>query len=69
MATYTLKINERSTQGKALLAYLQALKVDIKSVSSVRVRKSSFERSMEDIKNGRVESFASADDMCNALGI
>ena len=26
MATYMLTINERSTQGKALLAYLEALK-------------------------------------------
>ena len=69
MATYSLKINERSTQGQALLAYLEALKVDIKKVPSVRVRKSSYERSMDDIKHGRIEKFASADEMCKSLGI
>ena len=35
MATYTLTINERSTQGKALLAYLEALKLDVKRVEKV----------------------------------
>jgi hypothetical protein len=69
MATYSLKINERSTQGQALLAYLEALKVDIKKVHSVRVSKSSYERSMDDIKHGRIEKFASADEMCKSLGI
>jgi hypothetical protein len=69
MATYSLKINERSTQGQALLAYLEALKVDIKKVPSVRVSKSSYERSMDDIKHGRIEKFASADEMCKSLGI
>lgn len=69
MATYSLKINERSTQGQALLAYLEALKIDIKKIPSVRVRKSSYERSMDDIKHGRIEKFASADEMCKSLGI
>lgn len=69
MATYSLKINERSTQGQALLAYLEALKVDIKKVPSVRVRKSGYERSLDDIKHGRIEKFASADEMCKSLGI
>ena len=69
MATYSLKINERSTQGQALLAYLEALKVDIKKIPTVRVRKSSYERSMDDIKHGRIEKFASADEMCKSLGI
>ena len=69
MATYSLKINERSTQGQALLAYLEALKIDIKRIPSVRARKSSYERSMDDIKHGRIEKFASADEMCKSLGI
>ena len=33
------------------------------------VRKSSYERSMDDIKHGRIEKFASADEMCKSLGI
>ena len=69
MATYSMTINERSTQGQALLAYLQALKVDLQRLPSVRLRKSSYERSMEDIRLGRVESFSSADEMCESLGI
>ena len=69
MATYSLKINERSTQGQALLGQLEAVKIDMKKIHSVRVRKSSYERSMDDIKHGRIEKFASADEMCKSLGI
>ena len=69
MATYSMTINERSTQGQALLAYLQALKIDLQRMPNIRLRKSSYERSMEDIKHGRVEKFASADEMCKSLGI
>lgn len=69
MATYSLKINERSTQGQALLAYLEALKIDVQKVPNVRMRKSSYARSMDDIKHGRIEKFESADDMCKSLGI
>ena len=69
MATYSFTINERSTQGKALLSYLEALKVDLQRLPKVRTRKGSLDRSMNDIKNGRVEVFASADEMCKSLGI
>ena len=69
MATYSMTINERSTQGQALLAYLQALKIDLQRLPTISLRKSSYERSMEDIKHGRVEKFASADEMCKSLGI
>lgn len=67
MATFSITVNERTAQGKALLAYLETLKVNLQRVSIAR--KGSLERSMDDIKHGRVESFASADEMCNALGI
>ena len=69
MATYALTINERSMNGKALLEYLEALKLDIQLLPKVRLRKSSYERSMDDIKHGRIEKFASADEMCQSLGI
>ena len=69
MATYSVTINERSTQGQALLAYLRALKVDLQRLPNLRLRKSSYERSEEDIRCGRVEKFASADEMCKSLGI
>lgn len=69
MATYTLTINERSTQGKALLAYLEALKINIRPATKATCGKGSLERSIEDIKHGRVETFSSADDMFKSLGI
>ena len=69
MATFSITVNERTAQGKALLAYLETLKVNLQRISHTCTRKGSLERSMDDIKHGRVESFASADEMCNALGI
>ena len=56
MATYTITINERSTSGKALMAYLQALGVLIKKVSPKT--KSSYQRSQEDKKAGRIEELS-----------
>ena len=69
MGLYTVKINERSASGKALLDYLTALNIRLQVLPKEQSRKSSYERSMDDIRNGQVESFASADDMCKALGI
>ena len=67
MATYTITLNERTTSGKALMAYLQALGVLMHKVSPKA--KSSYELSQEDIREGRVEKFASSDDMFKSLGI
>ena len=69
MATYAMTINERSNAGQALLTYLNALNIDIQRLPTIRLRKSSYERSMDDIKHGRIEKFASADEMCKSLGI
>ena len=69
MATYSMTINERSNAGQALLAYLSALKIDLQRMPTIRLRKGSYERSMEDIKHGRIEKFSSADEMCKSLGI
>ena len=69
MATYSMKINERSNAGQALLTYLRALNVGLQRMPTIRLHKSSYERSMDDIKHGRIEKFASADEMCNSLGI
>ena len=69
MATYTLTINERSTQGKALLAYLEALKLDVKRVRKANRKKGSFEQSLDDIRYGRVTSYDSVDDLFKDLGI
>ena len=69
MATYTLTINERSTQGKALLAYLEALKLDVKRVRKANRKKGSLEQSLDDIRHGRVTSYNSIDDLFKDLGI
>ena len=67
MATYTIKINERTARGKALMDYLNALGVLINKVSPKT--KSSYLRSKEDIKAGRVETFSSPEEMFESLGI
>ena len=66
MATYTITLDERSANGKALMSYLKALGVVIKKVSS---KKSSYICSQEDKKAGRVETFSSANEMFKSLGI
>ena len=66
MATYTIKINERTARGKALMEYLNALGVLINKVSPKT--KSSYLRSQEDIQAGRVEKFSSSEEMFKSLG-
>ena len=67
MATYTITVNERTNGGKALMAYLRELGVLVDKRTTTK--KSSYARSQEDIQKGRVESFESADDMFQSLGI
>ena len=67
MATYTITLDERSASGKALRSYLQSLGVLTKKVRPKS--KGSYKRSQEDIKAGRVESFASSDEMFESLGV
>ena len=67
MATYTITLNERTASGKALMSYLQALGVLVKKVTPAK--KSSCECSQEDIREGRIEKFDSADEMFESLGI
>ncbi|MBR4315326.1 MAG: hypothetical protein IKP66_10495 [Lachnospiraceae bacterium] len=67
MATYAITLNERSTSGKALVTYLNSLGVLLQKISPKR--KSSFLRSQEDKRAGRIEKFASSEEMFNSLGI
>lgn len=67
MATYTITLNERTTSGKALMAYLQALGVLVHKVSPKS--KSSYMRSQEDKLAGRIEEFSSSEEMFKSLGI
>ena len=66
MATYTITLNERTSDGKALLSYLKALGVVIKEVNPRS--KSSYVRSQEDKKAGRIEEFTSSEEMFQSLG-
>ena len=66
MATYTITLNERTAGGKALVSYLRALGVVMNKVTS---KKSSYVRSQEDKRAGRIEEFASSEDMFRSLGI
>lgn len=67
MATYTITLNERTASGKALMDYLKALGVLLHKISPKT--KSSYLRSKEDIKAGRVETFSSPEEMFESLGI
>ena len=67
MATYTITLNERTSNGKALMAYLEALGVLISKVTPKK--KSSYLRSQEDKQAGRVEKFSSSEEMFDSLGI
>ncbi|MBP3774783.1 MAG: hypothetical protein ILA34_05490 [Bacteroidaceae bacterium] len=68
MATYTITVNEQTASGKALMAYLKALGVLVRKVSPP-ARKGSLESSEEDIRTGRIETFQSAEEMFQSLGI
>ena len=67
MATYTITLNERTSSGKALMAYLKALGVLVSKVTPKA--KSSYLRSQEDKLAGRVEKFSSSEEMFKSLGI
>ena len=67
MATYAITLNERTTSGKALMEYLQALGVLMHKLTPKA--KSSYLRSQEDKLAGRVEKFSSSEEMFESLGI
>ena len=67
MATYTITLNERTTSGKALMTYLKSLGVLVHKVKPKT--KSSYIRSQEDKRAGRVEKFSSSEEMFKSLGI
>lgn len=67
MATYAITLNERSTSGKALITYLSSLGVLLQKITPKA--KSSYLRSQEDKRTGRIEKFASSDEMFNSLDI
>ena len=67
MATYTITVNERTNGGRALMAYLRDLGVLVEKRSTVR--RSSYMRSKEDVRNGKVEAFSNSEELFQSLGI
>ena len=86
MATYTITLNERTSSGKALMSYLEALGVLISKVTPKAAPKKriydpetgcylkdsvvkSIEKAHDDMKHGRLKTYASVDEMFQDLGI
>ena len=78
MATYTITLNERTSSGKALMEYLKALGVLMHKVSPTAVTKAKeyditktadFKAAKDDVKNGRVTTYDSVDDLFKKLDI
>lgn len=67
MATYTITVNERTNGGKALMAYLRDLGVLVERRTTAK--KSSYMRSKEDVRTGKVEAFANSEELFQSLGI
>jgi len=61
MASYTIRINERTQAGASLLEYLYSLGVVIEKLKPVR--KTGLDEALEDVKKGRVYHAESVDDM------
>jgi hypothetical protein len=57
MATYTITINERTTEGKGVLKLLQSLK------NVVTIQPNGLDESLSDIKHGRVHYAKDAKDL------
>lgn len=63
MATYSLKINERTKKGKLLIDFLKTLDgVEIKKQKSLNA----LDESIEDVKKGRVYKAKNAADLINS---
>lgn len=58
MATYTITINERTTVGKNLVAYLKHLKL---------IKESSLDKSIREVKEGKVHTYSNYKDLIKSL--
>ena len=67
MATVTLKYDGRSKLARSVMDFIRSL--DVFTITEQTDEKSSYQLSQEDIRAGRVETFASANDMFQSLGI
>ncbi len=61
MASYTIKIDERTAEGKRILDYLKSSNnVTITKIG--KIKKTGIEVALEDIEKGRVTTYDSVDD-------
>jgi hypothetical protein len=67
MATMTLSYDGRSKLAKSVIEFIRSL--DVFTIVEQPSQKGSYHLSQEDIRNGRVESFASSNEMFKSLGI
>ncbi len=67
METITLSYDGRNKLAKSVVEFLRSL--DVFTITEQSTGKGSYQLSQEDIKAGRVETFASADDIFQSLGI
>ncbi|MGV8139377.1 MAG: hypothetical protein AB2L20_29635 [Mangrovibacterium sp.] len=65
MATYTITINERTREGKRLAALLRASKQVTSFRESERIP--DLEEALEDVREGRVNTYSSVDELMTAL--
>lgn len=67
MATMTISYDGRSKLARSVVDFIRSL--DVFTITEHTGGKGSYQLSQEDVRAGRVESFASSDDMFESLGI
>ena len=68
MATMTLSYDGRSKLARSVVDFIRSLDV-FTVIENPTTSKGSYQLSQEDIQAGRVETFASSNDMFQSLGI
>ena len=67
MATATITYDGRNKLARSVMDFIRSL--DVFTVTEAPAPKGSYQLSREDIRKGRVETFASSDEMFKSLGI
>lgn len=67
MATMTISYDGRSKLARSVVEFIRSL--DVFTITEQPATKGSYQLSQEDIRAGRVETFASSSDMFRSLGI
>ncbi len=67
MATMTITYDGRNKLARSVVDFIRSL--DVFTITEQPASKGSYQLSQEDIRAGRVETFASSNDMFRSLGI